>query len=203
MKVWTPAGRRNVLAGLLLLGVSGCASHPAAPSSPPAAASDPAAASTAPPATASAPATTSPAALSLSDRGVGGLELGMTRAKALATGLVGRTLDNPDAGPDSCVVNAGKRGIDRVFFVRGKVRIIAVSAKIRLDTGIGVGDTYRQLHLAYPDGTDTQAPGRLYLPAPRARISAEYRIGLDTDGAFPDSKITEIALQAADNGCYE
>jgi hypothetical protein len=152
----------------------------------------------------SSSASPSSAALTLGDKGIGGLGLGMPMKKALATGLVGKVDKELDNGPEGCQAFHGKRGISLVYFHAGRVEIIAVGRSIRLDTGIGVGDTYRALHRKYPEATDGgAADGRLYAPAPGARIKASYRFGINTEGAFPNSKITEIALQGNDQTCYE
>jgi hypothetical protein len=184
-----------------LVTVSGCAGLAGAAASP----SSSKATSKVVPATSPSPSTTSPAVLTLGDQGIGGLGLGMTKAQARATGLVGRPLDYPVGVYGECSVNHGKRWVARVYFLHGKVTIIAIKASIKLDTGIGVGDTYQKLHVKYPDASGSGGGdlGRLTAPAPGAAVSAAYRFGLSTSAAFPDSKITEIALQANDQACYE
>jgi hypothetical protein len=125
----------------------------------------------------------------------------MTWKQALATGLVGT---GKAQSSDTCEQYKGRGGVQFVYFVKGKVEIIAVKASVRLARGIGVGDTYRQLHRAYPEREIGSGYGRAYLAAPGARIPANYRIGLDSpDVAFPDSKILEIALQSTHQSCYE
>jgi hypothetical protein len=136
----------------------------------------------------------------LRDDGIGGLSLGLSKKAAMATGLVG-----PKQGDSSdlCEVHTGKGDIQFVYLVAGKVSIIAVGPAVRLAKGIGVGDTYADLHAKYPQATDG-GPGRLSLEAPGAKVAAHYRIGTDAgDQVYPDSKITEIALQADDQSCYE
>jgi hypothetical protein len=140
------------------------------------------------------------AARTLGDDGIGGLSLGLSKAAALATGLVGRKQGTSDV----CTQYRGKGDVEYVYFTGGKVTIIAVGPAIRLTTGIGVGDTYKQLHAAYPQAV-TDGPGRLAVAAPGAKVPAHYRVGTDAAGdqVYPDSKITEIALQADDQSCYE
>jgi hypothetical protein len=187
MNVRKSAAGRVGVAVLVLAALSACVGQAGAASTPHATSTTP---------------SPSPAVLTLGDNGVGGLALGMSKPKALATGLVGRAAPGIDS--DVCTPYYGKQGIDRVYFVNGKVRIIAVKKSIKLDTGIGVGDTLQKLHPAYAViERASEELGVVYVPAPGAAIHAQYRIGLDTDGAFQDSKITEIALQAYDNGCYE
>jgi hypothetical protein len=141
-----------------------------------------------------------PADRTLGDDGIGGLSLGQSRKAALATGLVGPK--QKESNP-LCEIRTGKGDIQFVYLVKGKVSIIAVGPAIRLDTGIGVGDTYQALHAEYPGAVDA-GPGRLSLEAPAAPVKAHYRIGMDAgEQVYPDSKITEIALQADDQSCYE
>ncbi len=153
------------------------------------------------------PPTTPPtsAAPVLADDGIGGLRLGMSAERAKATGLLGplRKDLTPDEGPDACQAFAGKRGVDLVYLSGGRVVIITVTDKIRTAGGVGVGDTYQTLHDKHPEAT-ASAPGRLTAPAPGAPVDASYRFGTDADDSvYPDSKITEIALQTDDQPCYE
>jgi hypothetical protein len=193
MKLTGRGGITTTLA-LIALGagaLSGCEAAPAATRSP--------ISETTPPATTSAPATSSPAVLTLDDDGIGGLSLGMSKKAALATGLL--KTKTTDAG-SPCEVHAGKRGIQLVYLAGGKVSIIAVGPTIRLANGIGVGDTYAELHDADPRQA-SEGEGRIYLEAPGTKIPAHYRIGLSDGEVFPTSKIEEIALQADDQTCYE
>ena len=142
-----------------------------------------------------------PADRTLGDDGIGGLSLGQSRKAALATGLVGPK--QKESNP-LCEIRTGKGDIQFVYLVKGKVSIIAVGPAIRLDTGIGVGDTYQDLHAKYPDSVDAGGPGRLSVDAPGAKVKAHYRIGTDAgEQVYRDSKINEIALQADDQSCYE
>jgi hypothetical protein len=184
-------GTAAVLAALAIGAVSGCSSTTASASDGP---TGPASSA------ASTPASSTPANRTLGDDGIGGLSLGQSKRAAIATGLVGPK--ETDLSNDDCEAHTGQDGITFVYFVAGKVSIIAVGPAVRLDTGIGVGDTYRDLHAKYPVATD-EGLARLEVAAPGAKVPAHYRIGVDSEVAYPDSKITEIALQANDQLCYE
>ncbi|GAB6904101.1 hypothetical protein [Kineosporia succinea] len=140
----------------------------------------------------------------LSDTGLGELRLGVSLKQAKALGLVGeRTEESPD---ETCEQYTGAKGsgVHYLYFTDDQLIIIDVTQAAKLDTGLAIGSTYTQLHNAYGDqiGNDT-GPGRIYVTAPGAPVKAEYRVALDSDTAFPDSKITEITLQTVDSGCYE
>ena len=45
--------------------------------------------------------------------------------------------------------------------------------------------------------------GHLELNAPEAPRKAHCRVGISDTPAYPDTKITEIALQSDDQSCYE
>jgi hypothetical protein len=141
----------------------------------------------------------------LTDRGAGKLRMNMSVRKAKQKGLLGKKVMGKGPG-DRCVMYRGKKGVDLVYGIDGKVVIIDVSKKIRLKRGVGIGDTYQDLVDAYGKrvGDDRGLGlGRIYLTAPKAPIPAHYRIELNTDDAKPDSKITDIALQPTEDGCYE
>jgi hypothetical protein len=145
--------------------------------------------------------------LVLSDEGIGGLGLGMTKKEAIATGMIGKLdVDATDAS-GGCLSYHGKDGIDLVYFSAGKaskIVIIAVKPSIKTDKSIGVGDTFDALHAQYPKAEDEAGVGRVYAAAPGASVKAEYRFGMTSGGTvFPKDKITEIALQAVDQPCYE
>lgn len=138
----------------------------------------------------------------LSDTGVGELKLGMSVKQAEATGWVGKV--NPDSQGEECALYEGRDGIDALYFHRDELIIIAVGPKIRLDKGVGVGDTFAALNAAYGDRINREREmARLYVTAPDAPLPANYRIGIDTETAFRDSKIMEIALQSTEFLCYE
>jgi hypothetical protein len=137
--------------------------------------------------------------MSLSDTGIGGLSLGLSKQKAIRTGLVGSIV--AEGTSDLCEPHKGKKGIEYVYFVDDKVSIIAVGPKIRLSTDLGVGDTYADLHAIYPQASGDL--GRISVDAPDAAVKAHYRIGINGDQPYPDSVITEIALQSDDQSCYE
>jgi hypothetical protein len=136
----------------------------------------------------------------LSDAGLGDLKLNMSLKNARALGWVGR--DEGVGASHVCDTYAGTRGVKDVVFTHGKLVIIVATAKIRLDTGLGVGSTYADFHEKYGArlGTDEGLSlQRVYLSAP----GAEYRLGLDTPDAFRDSKITSITLQSVKQTCHE
>jgi hypothetical protein len=216
MKVRTSLAGRSAMVALLLATVSGCAGQSKAvllPSSPPATStSGSSVPSTTVPTT--QPATTTPApdqpgpsattapVLALSDHGYGPLVLGMSKAKAFKTGLIGKV--EYDSGGEGCSQYHGRGGLEWVYIQKGWVSIIVPKKAVKLDTGIGVGSTYLQLHKKYPNAeTPSEDLGRFYIPAPDAAVPAVYRIGLDTGAAFADSKVSEIALQAEKQACYE
>ncbi|WP_285598746.1 hypothetical protein [Kineosporia sp. NBRC 101731] len=149
------------------------------------------------------PVTTLPGvrAATLSDTGLGDLKLGVSLKKAKALGFVGNRAN--EAG-EPCSQYTGKKGIKYLWFTQGHLAIIDIPKRTRMNTGIGIGSTFQQLHDVYGDriGPD-DGNARIYVSAPEAPVKAQYRIGLDTETAFRDSKIVEIALQSTDAACYE
>jgi hypothetical protein len=140
----------------------------------------------------------STAAPALDDHGYGALTIGMTENRARGTGLLGAAVPFDGA----CRAYHGRGGVDRVYVQDGRVSIIAVGPGVRTTSGIGVGSRVADIHAAYPElsipGDDSL--GRIYVPAAGG---AAYRIGIDADSPYPDARVTEIALQAGDQGCYE
>jgi len=148
-----------------------------------------------------APSTeSSPAALVLSDQGVGALKLGVSTKEALASGLVGEK--DPDQTGDSCVLYEGLDGVTEVIIDHDQVIVIDVDASIRTASGIGIGDTYAQVHTVLPDLEIDPTTDRSQPDAPGAALPAIYRIAFD-DGPYPDSKILELGLQWKNQPCYE
>jgi hypothetical protein len=146
-----------------------------------------------------------PKPLVLSDKGIGKLHLGQSKKAALATGLVGKVdSDLSDSDPSGCRVDFGKRGVERVYFHKGKVVIIAVKSSIKTDRGIGVGSTYKALHKKYPKASQEDF-GRVWAAAPGAKIKAQYRFGMEgsDDRNRPGDTVSEIALQSDSQSCYE
>ncbi len=140
----------------------------------------------------------------LSDTGLGDLKLGMSLRKAQALGLVGKAEGVSDK--KVCDPYAGENGVKDLVFTNDKLIIIVAGPKIRLDTDLGIGSTYEQLHQAYGErlgSIEGEPVGRVYITAPKAPIEALYRIGLNTGYAYRDSKITKITLQSTAQTCYE
>jgi hypothetical protein len=151
------------------------------------------------------PARPKPPKLVLSDKGAGKLHLGQSTKAAKATGLIGKVDPvNNDSDPTGCQVYFGKRGVERIYFHKGKVVIVAVKASIKTDRGIGVGSTYKTLHKKYPKAS-TEDFGRVWVPAPGAKIKAQYRFGMEgsDDRNLPGDTVSEIALQSNSQPCYE
>lgn len=140
----------------------------------------------------------------LSDTGLGELKLGSSLAEAKALGMVGKPAN--EFYGDECNQYHGKAGAEYLYFTDDQLVVIVPDPKVRLDTGVGVGDTLEDLHNAYGDRFRTSSGsdlGREYLTAPGAPFTARYRIGIDTGRAFRDSKIIDIDLQSVGLGCYE
>jgi len=137
----------------------------------------------------------------LSTTGLGDLKLGMSLKQAKALGLVGKA---KNVGvTEGCDQYRGKNGVSDLYFTDDQLIIIAVGPKIRLETGVGVGSTYQDLHGAYGDLIEPDdGTGKIYVSAPQAPFPAHYQIELNTGSAFRDSKITGIALQSVDQACY-
>jgi hypothetical protein len=138
----------------------------------------------------------------LSDTGLGELKLGLSLKQARALGAVGKTLSADES--ELCTVYRGKNGVRNLYFNKDRLVVIDIGPKLKLANGSGIGSTFETLGPAYGHPRDTlEGLGRVYFSAPGAPFKAEYRIALDTNNTFRDSKITEIALQAVDLGCYE
>ncbi|MBT0768860.1 hypothetical protein KIH74_07980 [Kineosporia sp. J2-2] len=140
----------------------------------------------------------------LSDSGIGDLELGDSLKQARALGFVGENATSEVDG-EVCAQYPGEKGLEWLYFTDDQLIIIAAGPTVRLDTGVGVGDTFAQLNDAYGDRISGEDSGlaRLNLTAPDAPFPAFYRVGIDTSYAFRDSKIIDIALQSIEQGCYE
>jgi hypothetical protein len=178
---------------------SGCSSGLVAPEAGGTAAATPDRPASSPPA---AGATVEPVELVLSDQGVGKLRLGMSRSAAQASGLLGRKEDENSL----CVTYTGRQGVKFVYFVAGRVSIIDVDTTIPMTAGLRITDTYADLHALFPTANPNAGAGgigHLELSAPAAPRKAHYRVGISDTPAYPDTKITEIALQSDDQSCYE
>lgn len=143
----------------------------------------------------------SPAALVLSDTGIGELKLGMSVAEAKETGLIGKRV-SPTG--ELCDQYSGNDGVEYAYFSDDELIVIYTDPKIRLDSGIGVGDTYEDLKSAYGDQVLPDAGfARAYVEAPQAPFPTSYRLELSDEYAERDSVIMSIGLEAVNPGCYE
>lgn len=142
-------------------------------------------------------------ALTLSDKGAGPLLLNMTTAQAQATGLLGEAPEGEDGVFGDCKQYRGKNGVESVYMADDRVVIISVTSKVGTDRGVKVGDTLESVRKAYPDMSYAEGLGRTSIPAPGAPFPAHYRVGIDESDAMPTSKVTELALQADAQPCYE
>lgn len=135
-------------------------------------------------------------------QGFGPLKLGMTQQQALATGLIGPF--DPAPGDAGCVTARFKdnRGDDETYamFSR-KLGIAAIQGPLgtRTPEGIGAGATSADLIRTYPGNKqeDLDNYGRAEV-TPAGNPKARYRIEIGQD-----KKVAHIAVQFADQDCYE
>lgn len=184
---------------MLILGLSACAgpNSPVAPSPSPRGS-----ARVSPDPTAS----TTPAATVLGPAGVAGLNLGMTKPEATATGratgIVG-TVGTCGAGGDGRLLGAtpaDKSDLDgKLFFSASSGRLVMIGATAGLTTpqGIHLGSTYKAVKKAYPrwEGSEGKS-GVGWVKVPGA-TGAVFRIYIDAD------QVMELTLQTADQDCAE
>jgi hypothetical protein len=146
------------------------------------------------------PTKAAPSKTVLGPFGLGPLTLGMSPKEAKATGLVGH-VDDPTPGCTTGQLK-GASGNDGGLYFSSSVGLAAIYShgSIATPQGIKLGSTYAQVHAAYPkwsgilDGT----AGRGLVKVP-GNSAASYRIDIsDSTG-----KVMSLALQAADQDCYE
>lgn len=163
------------------------------------------------PATSAASTPSAAATDTLTDTGYGALQIGMTKAEALATGLttgISGTTGTCGASDDGTLVGAPTEDSD---YVRGTLVFSANSGKlvaiyaygtVATPEGIAVGSTVADLKAAYPgwsgepdeDGKATDE-GRGYVELPGSGNT--YRIVVDS------GKVVELSLDSLQQDCYE
>lgn len=134
--------------------------------------------------------------------GFGPLKLGMSQQQALATGLISPF--EAARGEAGCVTARFKdnRGDGETYamFSR-KLGIAAIQGPLgtRTPEGIGAGATSAELIRAYPGvkQVDLDNYGRAEV-TPAANPRARYRIEIGQD-----KKVAHVAVQFADQDCYE
>ncbi|GGN74263.1 hypothetical protein GCM10010112_44220 [Actinoplanes lobatus] len=203
----------------LTFAVTGCAAGPeqvGGVAAPVGAAVPTTAATSASPTTAASPsaskssAPAKAAALVLGPDGLGALELGMTRAEALATGKVVKqsasTLAEWQEVNEGCVPEfrlKGSQSESGWVWYQGIDGLAAIPAPKGVATpeGIKVGSTLDDVRRAYPKAVDEQFledTGRVMAKAPGNRQTV-YRIQIDGDSR----KVTSLTLQLTFQECYE
>lgn len=199
----TRAGRVSSTVGAVLLAgvITGCAASGTA--------SPPPAESPSSPAASSGSATRAPGAgsfLTLSDQGVAGLRLGMTLQEAQASGLLGRL--DPDFPPgEACQRYEALEGLDHVWVDTATRRVVEIvlGPALRTDKGIGAGDTYQQVHDAYPDVAEAFHRAAT-VKAPNAAVKASYDFSFlgtsDTEYLYPEDRVLQISLAADSAPCH-
>jgi len=196
-------------AGLLLTACATTPQHQSGEAAPAGAHASTAAAPASPSATTNAPtspsSTTSPTQelpIMLGPDGFGSLKLGMNRQQALATGLVASL----PAATDGCQTGslpgsgAGKPN-EGVVWLNPSLGVSAIYAFSNVHTreGLHLGSTYDELMRTYPDWQpvdEGQQNDRGYAKVP-GNAGAIWRIV--TSGG----KVTSLALQLRNQGCYE
>jgi hypothetical protein len=197
-----------------LIGALTCLLFAAACSSPVQHRSGDAAPAGLPPATSAAPTTTSPpssphtsspsaratsdaspAALVLGPDGYGPLKLGMTERQATATGLL-------TAFDDSWCKRAFLRGFPKgrgAVFLSPNVGIAAIWAWGNVETpeGVHIGTSRADLNRIYPHWELVDQNGTGVKAFVKVNDKARYRITMD------ETKVGSLALQRADQDCYE
>lgn len=170
---------------------------------------------------ASTPATTPAATVSaspsvsvtdtLTATGYGALQIGMTKAEALGTGLTtGISGTNGSCGASDDGTLAGAPTADSEY-LRGTLvfsantgKLVAIYAygPVAIPEGIALGSTVAELKTAYPgwsgepdeDGKTTDE-GRGYVELPGGKNT--YRIVADS------GKVVELSLDSSEQDCYE
>ncbi|MDM4721665.1 hypothetical protein QTQ03_19475 [Micromonospora sp. WMMA1363] len=137
-------------------------------------------------------------ALRLGPDGLGALKLGMSKEEARASGMI---KDIEGAGPagEACPARAELTGEGGTvwFSTRLGVASIVPSSGVQTVDGIGVGSSRQSVVQSYPSWTPAAGDNaRGVVPVP-GNPDAVYRI------AIKDDKVSSVALQYADQDCYE
>jgi hypothetical protein len=186
--------------GLLATGCTGSVAHVAGDAAPVTAAPTtslpvPAPAVTSPP---------GPASLILGPAGLGPLKLGMTRAQASATGLIGAWTKEQSSGTEQCWRAVLKGSPVRSGYVSYNDRVGVASIwaipGMRTPEGIELGATSQAMLRAYPDWKNSMkdvpptSDGQGFAAVP-GNEKAVYRI---TTGGI----VAGLTLQDKNHGCY-
>lgn len=138
--------------------------------------------------------------------GYGKLRLGMTEAQAKATGqAVGFVEPAPGACRQGALTDQGPKTDQNYVMVSAKQGLAAISVtsrSVHTTEGIGIGATIAQVKAAYPEIAgrfDDELFAHLHrigVPV-HGNPSAVYRM------VFNDGSLTQLAIQNANQDCYE
>jgi hypothetical protein len=137
--------------------------------------------------------------------GLGALYLGMTPDQIRATHLVS-DFDNPTSGNGCTWAQIKSVPKDSTGAEKGAIAIspdlglIAINAWDGISTpqGIRLGDTYAQVHAAYPKWSGIEGHTGHGLVAAPGNSDAKYRIDIADNG-----KVLSLTLQTTFQDCYE
>lgn len=139
----------------------------------------------------------------LGPTGYGTLRLGMSVARAEATGLITTLASQPAGGCNSSghllgtPVNAPDQQGTLFFSDHLGLAAIAAYPGVATPRGIAIGSTSKQVKAAYPDWrTFPETGGRGYA---KASPTSVYRIVV----APATGRVTELTLQLTNQDCYE
>jgi hypothetical protein len=159
----------------------------------------------------SASPTSSPTPLPLGPNGYGALTLGMTKAQAAATGLTAGTTPTgagtcggPSDGHLAIMPKPDPEfGWGQLYFDTNTGQLVSIQAApgVKTPEGIGIGDSYDQLHATYPawvpvGSGPSKIDGRGGVAIPN-NPNAHYRVMVQ------NSKIVQLSLDSNLQRCYE